>query len=523
MSIHKEDIRMIRLLNKVKGRRILLFLCSVPVCLLLNCTTTQVDPVRIWDANPHYFYFKGKPIVFVTSDHHYGAVIDKDFDFVKYLDYIHESGLNLTRIYPGGMFEPPNKYIKGNPLGPLPGRQILPWAKSEETGANAALAENGQPPYKYDLDRWNPDYFARLKSFIELAAERDIVVEIVFFNGMYTDCWPLMAMYHGNNIQGVGQYEGDKPENCGLYTTVEERNADVIPYQQAYIAKIVRELNAYDNLIYDICDEPTLAGRADGSIIVMSDGVVAPWLSKMKEAFLNAQASLPNKHILGQTVQNLSPDFSVEAWCEWLPAEYVIPAQKAIDKDYAANKPIVIVESDYFGVGLTGYYSVDEIRVEGWWFMLQGGAGVINLNGEYYRGQETGGEKTQTGIVPQRKILKDFIEGFDLRGLSRFTDFSGTPADAFASMVAEPGKQYGLYLFHGKHDGQWGAHFVVQRGTYQDTMIVNSVPAGSYVLEWVNPSDGSVISQQTLQWAGGNLEIISPEYSLDIAMRMHAN
>ncbi len=63
----------------------------------------------------------------------------------------------------------------------------------------------------------------------------------------------------------------------------------------------------------------------------------------------------------------------------------------------------------------------------------------------------------------------------------------------------------------------------MQKGTYQDTMVVNSVPAGSYVLEWVNPSDGSVISQKTYQWSGGNLELISPEYSLDIAMRMHAN
>jgi hypothetical protein len=508
--------------QKIKRQETLCFWCSVSIFLLLGCTEPSFGPVSVLDENPHYFSFKGEPIVFVTSDHHYGAVIDRDFDIIKYLDYIQKSGLNLTRIYPGAMFEPPDKYIKGNPLGPLAGRQLLPWAKSSLPGANPLLAKEGEPSCKYDLDQWNPDYFRRLKKYVELAAERNIVVEVVFFNGMYTDCWPLMAMYHGNNIQGVGQYEADKPENSGAYTTIDKRNRDVIPYQQAYVARIAKELNAYDNIIYDICDEPSLSGRGDGSIIILPDSMVIPWLLKMKEAFADAEALLPKKHLLGQTVQNLSPDLSAEDWCEWLPAEYVIPGQKAIDSCYQVNKPIVTVESDYYGFGLTGNYTVDAIRVEGWWFMLQGGAGVINLNGEFCRGQETGGVNTRSSIVPQRKILKDFMEGFDLRGLSRFTDFSGAPADAFISSVAENGKQYGCYLFHGKYDSQWGAHFDVLPGNYLDTLTIHSVPAGHYVIEWVNPSDGSVINQKTLEWTGGDLELATPGYALDIAMRMLA-
>jgi hypothetical protein len=96
------------------------------VIVLLTAAVALAEPVSIYRPNPHYFHYKGKPLVLITSDHHYGAVIDRDFDFARYLDYLASSGMNLTRIYPGAMFEPPDKYIPGNPLGPLPGRHILP-------------------------------------------------------------------------------------------------------------------------------------------------------------------------------------------------------------------------------------------------------------------------------------------------------------------------------------------------------------------------------------------------------------
>jgi hypothetical protein len=136
------------------------------------------EPVKVYPANPHYFMYEGKPLVLITSDHHYGAVIDKDFDFAQFLDYLASHGMNLTRIYPGGMFEAPDKYLPGNPLGPKPGRHILPWAKSKQTGANPALAKSGEPSYKFDLDQWNPAYFARLRTFVELARQKNIVVEV---------------------------------------------------------------------------------------------------------------------------------------------------------------------------------------------------------------------------------------------------------------------------------------------------------------------------------------------------------
>jgi hypothetical protein len=494
---------------------------GIAVTFIMMTNGCGNSPVKVCPGNPHYLFYKDKPVVLITSDHHYGAIVDMDFDFAKYLDYLSGNGMNLTRIYPGGMFEPTDKYLLGNPLGPKQGRQLLPWAKSGQTGANPLLAEAGKPSFKYDLDKWNPEYFARLKAFVKLARGKDIFVEIPFFNGMYADCWPLMAMYHTNNIQNIGQYES---KDCGLFTTLNNQNLDVIKFQKEYIKKIVTELNEYDNVIFDICDEPSLQGLPDGSIVLRPDSIIIPWINAMKDAFLQAEKMLPEKHLLGQTVQSASPDFSEETWCKWLPTEYVGPAEKAFKLNYISNKPIINVETNYFGISLTKQaYDIDAVRLEGWWFMLGGGAGIINLNGEYCRGQESGSSKTQSQIVPQKKILREFMNSLDLAGLSRFTNFSGTPGGAYSNAIAEIGKQYALYLFHGTIEDDWGCSFVPKPGAYRDTITLNAIPAEPYLLEWIDPTSGAVKVSESISWTGGNLKLITPPYSLDIALRIRKN
>jgi hypothetical protein len=490
----------------------LIVVLIVSPAIKLNCQ------VSVSQTNPHYFYYKGKTIVLVTSDHHYGAVIDQDFDFTSYLNYLSENGMNLTRIYPGGMFEPPDKYIPGNPLGPRQGRQILPWEKSDQQGANNLLAEKGKPAYKYDLEKWNTGYFKRLKSFVEFAGKKNIIVEVAFFNGMYADCWPLMPMYHGNNIQNIGRYE---LKDCGIYTTTDEKNKDIIKYQKAYIKKITAELNEFDNLIYDLCDEPSLQGLENGSITVRPDSVITPWINGMKEAFLEAEQKLPKKHLLGQTVQNLSPDLSDKHWCQWLPTEYISPAEKALELDYIRNKPIVDVETNYFGTSLTkNAYTADAVRIEGWWFMLSGGAGMINLNGKFYRGNESGDSITRSRIVPQKKILFEFMKSLDLDGMKQFSDFSISPEGVSSCGIYSPRKQYAIYLYHASPDKEWGCSFVANPGTYSETLIVNSVPSGSYVAEWIDPVSGNVKRSEKLNSNGGKITLATPEYSLDIVLRI---
>src|SRR5271167_2640920 len=93
------------------------------------------QPLALHADNPHYFLFRGKPALLVTSGEHYGAVLNLDFDYQKYLATLAADGLNLTRTFPGAYVEPAGAFkIERNTLAPASGRLICPWARSDTPG-----------------------------------------------------------------------------------------------------------------------------------------------------------------------------------------------------------------------------------------------------------------------------------------------------------------------------------------------------------------------------------------------------
>src|ERR1700742_137552 len=137
---------------------------------LANLTS---PPIQLNPSNPHYFLFRGKPTVLITSGEHYGAVLNADVDYKKYLATIDADGLNYTRIFGGSYVEVPAKSfgILRNDLAPLPNRFIAPWVRSETPG----YAGGGN---KFDLTKRNPEYFERYRAFLADASKRGIAVEV---------------------------------------------------------------------------------------------------------------------------------------------------------------------------------------------------------------------------------------------------------------------------------------------------------------------------------------------------------
>src|SRR6185295_7928321 len=52
------------------------------------------EPLRLHPSNPHYFLFRGKPTVLITSGEHYGSVLNEEFDYRKYLAALAADGMN---------------------------------------------------------------------------------------------------------------------------------------------------------------------------------------------------------------------------------------------------------------------------------------------------------------------------------------------------------------------------------------------------------------------------------------------
>jgi hypothetical protein len=59
------------------------------------------QPIRLHPENPHYFLYRGKAVVLISSAEHYGAVINGEFDYHKYLAALDADGMNYPRIFGG--------------------------------------------------------------------------------------------------------------------------------------------------------------------------------------------------------------------------------------------------------------------------------------------------------------------------------------------------------------------------------------------------------------------------------------
>jgi len=94
---------------------------------VLAAPAASYPPLALHPENPRYFLFRGKPTVLVTSGEHYGAVLNLDFDYVRYLDALAADGLNHTRLFSGTYREVPSSFaITDNTLAPKPGRYVAP-------------------------------------------------------------------------------------------------------------------------------------------------------------------------------------------------------------------------------------------------------------------------------------------------------------------------------------------------------------------------------------------------------------
>ena len=477
------------------------------ICVLFAAQALG-EPIKLHPANPHYYLFNGQPTILITSAEHYGAVINLDFDYIKYLDALKAYGMNYTRPWPGAVIEMVNEYVVGNPVAPKPDRTIVPWARSNVPG-------NVYGGNKFDLDKWNPDFFVRLKDFITKAAERGIVVEVCFFNSQYLNRWPRSPLCYENNIQGVGK--------CDFKDAQTMKHPDLVQRESEYVSKITQEVNAYDNVILEICDEPSnFTAHADAG----------PWVGHLLQVIHDTGEKLPEKHLVAQEVEGPlggPVDFSGSPLLSIIVGQYVwggdadsdqMGGMKGLDYEYGHNKPIELNETAYYPMW---YHNTDPVaasRVEAWEFMVGGGASFNHLNSRFTAADPAGNTPDNAQILSALGKLRDFIYSFDFVKMRADKSFvvSGVPEGAYCRGMSQTGEQYALYHHHSvlEHDQMY---YLVNPGHYHETFVLD-LPGGTYQEDWVDPASGSVISRLKFTHQGGKKHLDTPEHTVDIALRI---
>jgi hypothetical protein len=456
----------------------------VLIVFSLRGATAGAQPLALHPDNPHYFLFRGKPTLLVTSGEHYGAVLNLDFDYKKYLATLAADGLNLTRTFPGAYVEPVGAFkIERNTLAPAPGRLICPWSRSDTPG----YANGGN---RFDLTRWDSAFFHRLKEFLAEADRRGIVVELNLFTPMYEDPqWNYSPMKASNNVNGIGRV--GKHE---VYTT--DKEPALLSVQEAMVRKIVTELDGFDNLYYEICNEPYFGG------------VTRAWHDAITDVIVATEKTLPKKHLISWNVANdyakikdPHPAISIFNF------HYARPA--AVADNYGLNKVLGLNETGFKGTG-DDYY-----RMQAWEFLLAGGGLYNNLDYSFCVGHEDGSfpvkAPTPGGggreVRRQLRLLAAFLNGFDFLRMRPARDviMGGVPKEVGFQVLAEPGKQYAIYLRSGRN---------------VDLQL--ELPKGKYEGEWLDPVSGRRVSIPVLDHPGGVASLKPPEFAKDCAFRLVA-
>ena len=267
-----------------------------------------------------------------------------------YLAELFARRFNLTRLFSGTYREVPGSFqIAANTLAPSPGRYVAPWGRSSQPGA----VDGGN---KFDLSVWDPTYFDRLRKFVNAAGERGVFVEFVLFCPFYDEnLWQVNPMNSRNNVNGIGTMPRTE-----VFTL---KHPPMVAMHESLVRKLVSELQRFDNLYYEICNEPYFGG------------VALDWQARIARVIVETEAKLGGpRHMVAQNIANgrakiTDPD----------------PAVSVFNFHYATPPDVIAVNAGLnkaFGDDETGFRGTGDLayRTEAWEFLLAGGSAYSNLD-----------------------------------------------------------------------------------------------------------------------------------------------
>jgi hypothetical protein len=483
----------------------------IALCLLATAgagssPVRAAEPLRVHPENPRLPVFRGRPTLLVGSTEHYGAVLNPDFDYRRYLDTVAASGLNLIRLFTGAYLEKQGDFgIRFNTLAPASGRALLPWARSETPGYR--LGGN-----RFDLDRWEPAYFARLKAVVAEAAKRGVVAEITLFSAYYGGGWELSALHPDNNVNGTPRLPKERVQTLD--------NDGLIARQEALVRKLVAELAPFDNVYYEIQNEPW-ADRPElldfihpylvredmkdewrfwKNKVEGADAASRAWQARIAKVVREEERSLGARHLIAQNYANFGyPLRDVDPDVDMVNFHYAWP--EAAARNLGLRR---ILNSDE--TGFAG--PLDETyRRQAWEFLLSGGTAFDHLDYSFAVGQEDGTAKNEapggggSALRTQLGVLRRFLEELDLVALAPDGAVVRSAPGAHVTAISARSRQYAFYV---RGDG--------------DTALSLELPAGDWRAEWRDTRMGGRVDAQTFRHEGGRRELRSPKYDGDIAL-----
>ena len=429
------------------------------MALLISCTLVAAapakGPLRIHPDNPRYFTDGTRnpdgslKVVYLTGSHTWNNLVDmarddppSGFDFEAYLDFLERHHHNFIRLW---AWDSTLWDTRAN--GRL-GKDFvhhvapLPWART-----GPGQARDAKP--KFDLKKFDPAYFDRLRARVSAAGRRGIHVSVMLFEGwglMHGNrgraapdgwAWRAHPFHPDNNVNGIDA--GTDPEGIGGQVH-SLKNPAVNAIQATYIRKVVDTVNEFDNVLYEVINE----------------GGNKEWDWWVIDTIRDYQRTKPKQHLVGLT------GHGAERLADMLasPADWISPGRvDGYGEDPPAwdGKKVSLLDTDHiWGVGGSAAWV--------WRSFLRGHNPIFM---DPYDGSVLGApsDPRWEPIRLALGIARGLAERVNLAGLQPRPDLAST-----GYCLANPGLEYLVY------QPKPGETFSVE------------MKAGKYRYEWINPA-----------------------------------
>lgn len=213
-------------------------------------------PLRVHSKNPRYFADPQGRAVYLTGSHTWNSLVDMGpsdpppaFDFDAYLDFLAQRDHNFIRLWTWELVSWNTKANGRHGHGEV--HTVAPLAYAR-TGPGNAL--DGKP--KFDLTKYNADYFDRLRRRVTAAGKLGIYVSVMLFEGwgiqFAEGAYRQHPFHPDNNVNGVA---GDVNRDGRGVEVHELANEAITRLQEAYLRKVVDTMNDLDNVLYEVSNE----------------------------------------------------------------------------------------------------------------------------------------------------------------------------------------------------------------------------------------------------------------------------
>ncbi len=441
--------------------------------LLLAAPVPAAGPLRPHPDNPRWFtdgsgkaiYLAGSHIWHSFQDHGHRRESGEDpppvFDYDRFLSVLEANGHNFTRLW---RWELP-RWTDDTPKKTVEYTRPHPW---QRTGPGKA--KDGKP--KFDLTRFDDEYFERLRSRAKKAGDRGVYVALMLFElwGVQhvPDAWAYHPFAGPNNVNGVEADENGDGHGIEVHTlrdtAVGKRVREI---HEAYVRKVIDTVHDLDNVLYEI-------GNEGGTYST-------EWQYHLIEFIKKYQANKPKQHPVGMSFQwsRRKEHRGSNALLFKSPADWISPNEGGAGENYGRDPTpeykgkIIVADTDHLGWNAKRDHD---------WFWKQFCRGNHTLYLEWAYASPTEATAARQGIGQTVRYSRKV----DLARMNPSWEIASTKY-----CLANPGSEYLVY----------------QPGKGPFTVDLKSV-SGTVAVEWFNPTTGKTAAGEPV--AGGRVREFTP-------------